>query len=247
MTNATSKPDFTHRTGESIKVTVSATPAFFPAVTYGDDHRERVTLMDNDFDKGIKLEIPADTPWQLCAFSTRPDVYMLAVYLPNHPQARRNGLVGVVLRNSSYRKLRANDTLRRKQEREAEEARRPYDELPQTDINGIRHAPEGFELKFENPFLGRTKRHSEVIEALPVGTQVGVWVSEMGAYRFHTGTLVEHTSGDAKGSLPDRYFGDDIAQVTIEFDEPKPWTFDMRTTEDRRDVQLNNVFSAVAS
>lgn len=240
----TNRFGFPNVTGTDIKVSVSSSPAFFAATYYGKNLELKAAYLTNTF-KGGKLTIPAGTPWVVCSFSVRPDVYMLAVHLPEHGQAGTDGLVAVVLREASYAALRDDDALRRQKAEEAEVILRPYHELPSTDINGIRHAPKGFELKFDNPFLGWTKRHEVVTEALPVGTRVGVWVSELGAYRFHTGTLVAHTSRDAKGSLPERYYGDDIAQVTIAFDEPKPWTFDMRTTEDQRDVQLDRVFSAV--
>lgn len=94
------------RTGEAMKLSVSGAPGFFHCqYRCFDRDGEAVVLLCNELSRGT-LEVPAGTPWQLCAMTGKPDVYMVAFHLPDHPDARQFcGLLGVILRRSSYYKL----------------------------------------------------------------------------------------------------------------------------------------------
>ena len=93
------------RTGEAMKLSVSGAPGFFHCQYRTSDpiHPWSYVMLSNDLSRGT-LEVPAGTPWQLCAMSGKPDVYMVAFHLPDHPAAFC-GLLGVILRRSSYYKL----------------------------------------------------------------------------------------------------------------------------------------------
>ena len=95
------------RTGEAMKLSVSGAPGFFHCQYRTSDpiHPSSYVMLSNDLSRGT-LEVPAGTPWQLCAMTGKPDVYMVAFHLPNHPAAIPFcGLLGVILRRSSYYKL----------------------------------------------------------------------------------------------------------------------------------------------
>jgi hypothetical protein len=68
-----------------------------------------------------RLKIPKGTKWSCETYSHKPDVYFVALEIADHPESWR-GILGVVLRQKSYSKLRRDLALIRKLEREAREA-----------------------------------------------------------------------------------------------------------------------------
>jgi len=100
------------RTGEAMKLSVSGAPGFFHCQYRNFDPLlpgSSYVMLCNELSRGT-LEVPAGTPWQLCAMSGKPDIYMVAFHLPDHPDSLETcGLLGVILRRASYYKLANNN------------------------------------------------------------------------------------------------------------------------------------------